>query len=177
MKKIGTWVLIVIAAVACTAGGVFFYVQKNRLDAQGVALMAPVSVPTGWYVHRINAQNIILTQSETLPNIRGEGYAYGDQIDIERSVGALTPEVWLLQHGVNINDVLINFKQWTTLRGWRVLYTWHKTEAEPELSAYFFKDNVVYVISLYPYHKADGVTSPDPRLAAFEYVIEQYIPA
>lgn len=177
MNTYRTWAAVGIIIVALTAAGGLLYIRHMKHEATGPTLLAPVTIPDGWYAHRLNAYVIILTQSPGLPVASStETFAYGDQIDITRTITSVPAEMWLWQNGINTSDVLVHLTKWTELRGWKVLYMWHDTEADSELTAYFFKGNIVYSISLYPYHKMDGVTAPDPRLAAFEAVIDQYIP-
>ena len=177
MNNTRAWWAVGIIVIAIIATGGLLYVRHLPHPASGPTLLAPVTIPDGWYAHRVTPYEIVLTQSpDDVVASTTDIYTLGDQIDITRTVSSVPEKVWLWTNGIDTSGSSVHLAQWQYLRGWDVLYMWHDTAADTELSAYFFKGNIVYSVSLYPYHKMDGVSAPDPRLAAFEMVIDQYIP-
>lgn len=144
--------------------GVFGFIKGLRQTENNSSLRLPsveAMVPMDWYEHRLSDTHIILTRQADLPNIGAtEGYAYGEQININVLPIDVSPEEWIAQKThIDLDDVLVREAAWSIVDNGdniidagdvKFLRVEHETPAAPQLTYYIFESDRVYVFSLYP---------------------------
>ncbi|PJE64293.1 MAG: hypothetical protein COU90_02480 [Candidatus Ryanbacteria bacterium CG10_big_fil_rev_8_21_14_0_10_43_42] len=138
-----------------------------------------INIPPGWYEHRLSDTHIILTRQEDFPDIGAtEGYAYGEQININVLPAGTPSKEWVSQNFIDLDDVLVKEAAWSIVdNGDNIidpgditfLRVEHETPADPQLTYYVFEDEYVYVFSLYPLEPQNT-----ERLDTLESVIRSY---
>lgn len=136
--------------------GVFINTDQNSTNV----FLADISSLKDWYAHRISDNSILLTKQETLPDIGAtEGYAYGEQISINLMELETYPEEWVAQH-IYLDDVLVSKSEWGAYRGQKLLTV--ESEAGgasgKQYTQYIFTDELIFVVSLYPFEIYDDAS-------------------
>jgi hypothetical protein len=146
--------VILIAAIAIAAWIVFFILQERARDT--ILALPDIAAPSGWYAHTTNEMGpsfLIFTRNSVLPTIGAtEGYAYGEQIDVDVATTTLSPEAFIAHQGY-FNDPAgkVFDSNWSTLGG-RPLFAIRGEDAEgADFKAEFlFASDMVYNFNLYP---------------------------
>ncbi|MFC1720958.1 hypothetical protein ACFL0K_01755 [Patescibacteria group bacterium] len=130
-------------------------IKFDEVDSRVVS--API--PKGWFMHRASNQHIMLTRSKELLDIEAtEGYAYGEQINIDLIKIDMSPEEGVAQKTyIDLDDVLVLSKEWTISYEQKILSV--ESEAAgfsgKQYTRYLFVDDFVYIVSLYPLETYD----------------------
>ena len=138
--------------------------------------LPPIPVPEGWHEHSLGGNGVLLTRSQTLPDIGAtELYAYGEQISISAGMFDGDPnnrESWQYIRWVFEDEALVRNWSWTTVRGLDAL----RVESEAAgasggvLYYFIFSGDQLYTLSLYPFDTSEHV-------AAFEQFVWEYVAA
>ena len=137
-------------------------------------------VPSGWYQHRMSDTHMLLTKQQELPDIGGtEGYAYGQQINIEVIKRDVPYKEWLALYVGD--DALVSSKEWSTISGYEFLRVEQEAggAAGKVLNYYVFVDDLVYIFSLYPLESYDPISEENIRntenIKALDYLLQAFI--
>jgi len=132
--------------------------EKQSVVLDTRHLLSDIEPLRGWYSHHISG-NILLTRQEELPDIGAtEIYAYGEQIGIYLIKNGLTPEEWAAQKAyIDLDDVLVSSKEWSTYHGQKLLTVEHEAAGAggKMLTKYLFAGDLIYIVSLYPLETYD----------------------
>lgn len=132
---------------------------NSAVPSNNISLLSlNITLPNGWYVHRMTSDNdLLLTKQKDLPSIGAtERWAYGEQIGIGIIRMDKPLEEWVQTYAGD--DVMISSKTWDMLNGHKVL----KVEQEAAgaggkvLNYYFFSGNIAYNFYLYPLEITDS---------------------
>lgn len=156
------WLPLMIARMSMEPAGTQGKDMVTTFTSAGISeqtLPLPQNLPDGWYAHRITDTSFFITKQKVLPDIRAEGYAYGDQVWVSLATNTLTTDEWMAQRsGFDLNDTALFFSQvWTKSHGHPLLQVEHHTPALDQLTDFLFVGDRVYTISLYPYPGGEGL--------------------
>lgn len=139
-----------------------------------------LTVPDGWYLHRLSNTDALLTKNRDLPNIGNtERYAYGEQVGIELIKLDRSPEEWASLQAPD-EDPLILSKQWGTSNGYATLRVEQEAAgaAGKQLTRYLFVNDRAYIFSLYPLEIYDSLKKlfvrNEQNVALLEKILSDY---
>lgn len=168
-RKSFLWIVIILLIGAI---GLFVLqsdqdvVDQQDAEIQTIeALIERLSLPEGWYAHRMSDSYALFTRQQTLPDIGAtEGYAYGEQISISMESFTGIPEEWNQLVWIN-DEAMVHAKIWNTIGGHKVLRVEHEAGGADgkQVTYYLFTDNKAYVFSLYPLESYDSQTGQHVR--------------
>lgn len=163
---VGITALIIIAVAV-------FVVLRNE---NGGLKASDITAPTGWYVHPMDDGNFILTRQQELPDIGpSEGFAYGEQIDVETQKLDRPLEEWIAWR-IPDNDPIYTLKERGSFGGHPTLKVEHESLAAGKvLDYYIFVDNQIYIFSLYPLESYDTSGRNPVRNTANIKILEQMV--
>jgi hypothetical protein len=148
--------IIIIAAAAIAVGIVFFALQERPHN--NVLSLPDIAAPGGWYAHPISNTNLIFTRDKILPTIGAtEGYAYGEQIDVDIATTTLSPDDYVANEGLTgqLAEVFGASSSWSILENHRIFITEFAGEADKTMDKILFSSGTVYEFMLYPDNAKD----------------------
>ena len=143
---------VIIAAGVLIAAGIIFFASQKR-SSENVLSLPAIAAPSGWYAHPISNTNLIFTRDKILPKIGAtEGYAYGEQIDVDVATTTLSPADYLANEGLTgpLAETFGASSSWSMLENHRIFTTEFAGEADKTMSKFLFASGTVYEFMLYP---------------------------
>lgn len=170
---------ILVVSILIVAGFFIFYSSSETPPDKLDSTITELSVPNGWYLHRLSDTSLLLTRQETLPNIGNtELYAYGEQISFNKIPIDISPEEWAAQKTyIDLDDVLVLKSEWSEVNGYKLLSVEREAAGASGkvMDRYLFTKNVVYIFSLYPLESYDFINREQRRNTENVDVLEQIL--
>lgn len=162
-----------VAIITLIIGVAIFVVLRN---GGGNLRVSDITVPSGWYVHAMENDTLILTRQQKLPDIgSSERFAYGEQIDIGVVKLDRPIDEWIAWQ-IPSDDPLYTLKELGTLSGHQTMTVEHESLAAGKvLDYYIFVDNQAYIFSLYPLESYDPSINNSVRNTENVKILEQIV--
>lgn len=183
-NKCNVVVGVLITTILVIVGFFIFNSPKDTIENKPVSTNIKLSVPDGWYLHRLSDTSVLLTRQETLPDIANtESYAYGEQISLNViPMTKTSPEAWVAQKTyIDLTDTLILKSEWGEIDGHKLLSVEQMAAGASGkiMSRYLFVDNIVHIFSLYPLESYDPISKEQKRwvknIDTLEQILQDYV--
>ncbi|HEX4104490.1 MAG TPA: hypothetical protein VHZ04_03410 [Candidatus Paceibacterota bacterium] len=140
-------------------------------------VMPDIPSPAGWYSHRVEYNEIILTKAEGLPIIASEAepWGYGEQIQASVVILSGSPQTWATLNIGNTSGTIGRppSNEWGMLDGYQTIETEITMKNGDMFEYVIFQNGIAYVFVLYPYPNPSDMPIFQNMIANFAKSLSQ----